>query len=341
MRIARSPRAFAAVLCCALSSPAGPVHAQNADPVEEARANFQRALELEQARDYAGALKLFRQVGQVKLTPQVRYHIAACEENLGKMVAALGGYELALKHGQGMPAGFLAEVQQSIDYLKQRIPTVIVSRGEGAQAAAIELDGVQLGSKSIGIEVPLDPGPHVLRATAPGYQDFQETINVSEGDREEVTIDLVLLPKAVAPPPPPPKVEPEAGPVKGYGALPFIVGGSGLVVAAVGGVLLGVSQGQASQAVDLCNNSTDCTGVDGDTWQEARSLYDSARTTEAIGWVGIGVGVTAVAVGTVLYVLDPGRKSEQARVRKSEQAGMRVVPAAPGASAGLSFVGRF
>lgn len=341
MRIVGSPRAFAAVLCCALGAPIAPVHAQNVDPVVQARANFQRALELEQARDYAGALKLFRQVGQVKLTPQVRYHIAACEENLGKMVAALGGYELALKHGQGMPPGFLSEVQQSIDYLKQRIPTVIVSRGEGAEAATIELDGVQLGSKSIGVEIPLDPGPHVLRATAPGYRDFEDTVTVSEGAREEISIELVPLPKAEQPPAPPPKTEPEALSVKGYGPLPFIVGGSGLVVAAVGGVLLGVSQGQASEALRLCDGSSDCSNADPDDWADARSLYDSARTTEAIGWVGVGVGVAAVAVGTVLYVMDPGRKSEQARARRAAQAGVRVVPAAPGASAGLSLMGRF
>lgn len=304
--------------------------------MEEARANFQRALELEQARDYAGALKLFRQVGQVKLTPQVRYHIAACEENLGKMVAALGGYELALKHGQGMPAGFLAEVEQSIEYLKQRIPTVIVSRGDGAQAAVIELDGVQLGSKSIGIEVPLDPGPHVVRATASGYRDFEETLSVSEGDREEITIELVPVPAAVAPVAPPPKtapVQPEGE--KGFGMLPFVVGGSGLVLAAVGGVLLGVSQSKANEALELCGG-TDCTALgdtDGDAWYEARSALDSARTMEAIGWVGVGVGVSALAAGTVMFFVDPGRKTEQAR--------LRVLPSAPGSHAGVSLVGRF
>ena len=312
-----------------------PVRAAEPDQVDEARANFQRALELEQARDYAGALKLFRQVGQVKLTPQVRYHIAACEENLGKMVAALGGYELALKHGQGMPEGFLAEVQQSIDYLRQRIPTVIVSRGEGAQAAAIELDGVQLGSKSIGIEVPLDPGPHVLRATASGFRDFEETINVSEGDREEVTIDLVPVPTAVAVAPPPPPPPPQEQPEKGYGALPFIVGGSGLALAAIGGVLLGVSQAKADEALTLCGG-TDCTALGDDRpedWYDARAAFDSARTLETVGWVGIGVGVTALAAGTVLFFIDPGRKSEQAR--------LRVLPSAPAAHAGISLVGRF
>ena len=328
----RSSLAVAIALAGCVGLIGVPARAADPDSVELARANFQRALELEQARDYAGALKLFRQVGQVKLTPQVRYHIAACEENLGKMVAALGGYELALKHGQGMPAGFLAEVQQSIDYLKQRIPSVIVSRGEGAEAAAIELDGVQLGSKSIGIEVPLDPGPHVVRGTAPGFQDFEETINVGEGDREEVTIDLVPKAAEVAVVAPPPSENQQDGPAKGYGAAPFIVGGSGLVVAAVGAVLLGVSQGKANEALAICG-SPDCTMAEPDDWYAARSLIDSAHTLEAVGWVGVGVGVAAVATGTVLFFIDPGRKTESAR--------LRVLPSAPGSHAGISLVGRF
>jgi hypothetical protein len=331
------PRPLTVALALAFGvASVGPVaRAAEPDAVEEARANFQRALELEQARDYAGALKLFRQVGQVKLTPQVRYHIAACEENLGKMVAALGGYELALKHGQGMPAGFLAEVQQSIDYLKQRIPTVIVSRGEGAQAATVELDGVQLGSKSIGIEVPLDPGPHVISASAEGYSNFEETINVGEGSHEEVTVELVPLPEQATPAATSPG-EPKTEAVKGFGATPFVVGGAGVVVAAVGVVLLGVSQGQASEALALCGGSTDCVAVgDGrpDDWYRARDLSNSAHTLEAVGWVGVGVGAAALATGTVLFFIDPGRKTETAR--------LRLLPAAPGAHAGVSLLGRF
>jgi len=334
-RFGPRPLTVAVALAFAVTSVGPVVRAAEPDAVEEARANFQRALELEQARDYAGALKLFRQVGQVKLTPQVRYHIAACEENLGKMVAALGGYELALKHGQGMPAGFLAEVQQSIDYLKQRIPTVIVSRGEGAQAATVELDGVQLGSKSIGIEVPLDPGPHVISASAAGYETFEETINVAEGDHEEVAIELVPLPEKATPVASASEA-PKSEAAKGYGVTPFVVGGAGLVVAAVGGVLLGVSQGQANQALAICKGSTDCSSL-GDSnpgeWYRARDLYDSARTLETVGWVGVGVGAAALATGTVLFFIDPGRKTESAR--------LRVLPAAPGAHAGVSLVGRF
>ena len=97
--------------------------AQTSDELSEARAAFQRGIELEQAKNWGGALKQFRQVGQVKMTPQVRYHIALCEENLGKLVAALGGYELALADAESVGDGvsFKQEVEASVNDLRARI----------------------------------------------------------------------------------------------------------------------------------------------------------------------------------------------------------------------------
>src|SRR5260221_658363 len=73
-----------------------PAFAQDKKELSKARALFQRAIELEQAGNYTQALEQFRDVGQVRMTPQVRFHIATCEEKLGRLVTALGGYELAL-----------------------------------------------------------------------------------------------------------------------------------------------------------------------------------------------------------------------------------------------------
>ena len=67
-----------------------PALAQDAAELKKARAQFQQATELEQAGNWTAALQAFREVGQVRMTPQVRFHIAVCEEKLGRLVAALG-----------------------------------------------------------------------------------------------------------------------------------------------------------------------------------------------------------------------------------------------------------
>ena len=144
-----------------------PLLAQESE-IETARRKFGQALELEVAEDWSGALRLYREVSLVKMTPQVRYHIATCEEKLGHLVAALGGYHLAQRQSEGMHPDFIEEVEGSIEDLKARIPKLTLERGVGAEGAVISLDGVKLGEAQLGSEIPLDPGPHQLAAEASG-----------------------------------------------------------------------------------------------------------------------------------------------------------------------------
>ncbi len=115
LRVHRFTQRIALVLSCALGSAAVTVPAHDAPDKEElsrARARFQQATELEQAGNWAAALQQFREVGQVRMTPQVRYHIALCEEKLGKLVAALGGYELALSEADSLGPDFHKEGEE-------------------------------------------------------------------------------------------------------------------------------------------------------------------------------------------------------------------------------------
>src|SRR5690606_13394940 len=103
---------------------------------------------------------------------------------------------LALADAESVGDGvsFKQEVEASISELRARIPKVVIERGQGAEAASIQLDGVALGDSSIGVEVPLDPGPHSLIATAPGYVDYSDTFEVAEEETRTVTVTLEPLP---------------------------------------------------------------------------------------------------------------------------------------------------
>ena len=319
--------------------PAKVARAQDEEQIRAARGKFQRGLELEQAGNYAGAVTLFRDVGQIKMTPQVRYHIATCEEKLGQLVAALGGYELALQTSEGMHPDFIRDVETSVEDLRARIPKLLIERGSGAEAAAIELDGVALGVTQIGNEMPLDPGPHTVSAKAPGFEDYSETVTVTESNVQTLSIEMSPLPED-APVTSSATQEDEAP--KGYGIWPYVIGGVGVAAAATGAILLPVSQGKAGQAEDICGG-TNCDSL-GDTdpaaWNEAHSLVDSAKTLETVGWISIGVGVAAIGTGVVLYLIDPTRTGESA---PSDDSGPEVswMAAAPGADAGFSLVGSF
>ncbi|HEY3254828.1 MAG TPA: PEGA domain-containing protein, partial [Polyangiaceae bacterium] len=181
-----------------------PAWAQDKKELSKARAQFQRGIELEQAGNFSTALEQFRDVGQVRMTPQVRFHIATCEEKLGRLVTALGGYQLAFADADSVGEDFKAEVQTAVTRLEAGIPKLVIQRGSGAEAAEIQLDGVALGASSVGVPVPLDPGPHSVSAKAPGALPFSQTVTIAEN--EQKTVDVALSPE------PQPEAHPSAGP---------------------------------------------------------------------------------------------------------------------------------
>ena len=123
----------------------------------------------------ATALEQFRDVGQVRMTPQVRFHIASCEEKLGRLVTALGGYQLAFADADSVGDDF--KIRKSTPPSRAYKPAYPQARDRtrctGAEAAEIQLDGVALGASSVGVAVPLDPGAaHSVSAKAPGALPF-------------------------------------------------------------------------------------------------------------------------------------------------------------------------
>jgi len=330
-------------LLLAGSTVAGAARAQpTEEELKEARTQFHRAIELEQAGNWAGALRLFRDVSQIKMTPQVRFHIALCEENLGKLVAALGGYELALADAESVGGTFKEEVEANIDQLRARIPKLIIERGPGAEAAKIELDGIELGSSSIGVEVPVDPGPHQVDATAKGYEDFEEAVTVEEQDVETLVIEMKPIPKEKGQTggggtsgAPPPKKQPKVLPIA-------LVAGGGVAIVG-GGVALLLAQVQFSDIQSQCPGDDPCS-------ESLKSPYRQAQTKQAVGYTALGVGAVAAGVG-VYFMLHPekleskkdkGKQPNDKGPKKTQKkASVRLVPAAPGSDAGFSVLGRF
>lgn len=320
------------------------------EELSQARAKFQQATELEQAGNWAAALRAFREVGQVKMTPQVRYHIALCEENLGKLVAALGGYKLAAADADAVGAGFREEVEASIERMEAKVPRLIIERGPGAEAATVMLDGVSLGASSVGVPVPLDPGPHTVSAKAPGYEDFSTTIDVTEGGEESVTIQLTELEKESESP-----VGTEGPPQIDQGAkgpdlrtISYVVGGVGAASLVASGVFFYLLQSNTSDIEKMCGTDETCEG-DLHTRAEHEKATDLNGKIARYYYLTLVTGGLAVAgIGTAayLYIRSGQQGKEKPESPEPVEPGSdfvwRIDPAAPGADvAGLSFVGAF
>jgi hypothetical protein len=342
-RIARTG-CLALALAAGLVTHTGAVpsaYAAEKDDLSKARAKFQQATELEQAGNHANALQLFREVGQVRMTPQVRFHIATCEEKLGKLVAALGGYELALAEAESLGPEFQKEVEERTASLRGRIPKLVIERGEGAETATIELDGVSLGSSSIGVEVPIDPGPHAIQAKSPGHKPYSSTIEMSEQQVEKITVSLEDLPVDETPvADPKDAVTVPATPThRPSRIIPYAIGGFGAAALVTSGVFFILQRGKDSELETLCGTDRDCTNTEPralnlDQQANARSMNKKLKAYSTTTQISAVAGVVALGVAGVLILTEP----KQAKPATA----WSIEPHAPGAQlGGLSVIGRF
>jgi hypothetical protein len=328
---------LAASHVCSFSLPAraeGPTAAE----LRKARSQFQRGIELEQASNWSDAIQQFREVGAVRMTPQVRFHIAYCEEGLGRLVTALGGYELALAEAEQVGTDFKAEVQTAIDGLRARIPKLVIERGTGADAALVQLDGVDIGASSVGVEVPLDPGPHSVTAAAPGYLHFSATAELKEREVTRLRLDLEPEPTPApdAAPDQPSRVIVVPPPPTANRTVPYIIGGVGIATLAGAGVLFALRQATQAQFDKECPETS---VIDGErvcgqsnegTYKRLKA-YNVATPIVAI----VGVAELGTAVALILFEKKPKAKAPV------EKARFELVPSAPGAFAGVSLIERF
>ncbi len=272
-----------------------PAAETTAEALKRAREQFGQALALQTAGDWAGALSLLKEVAAVKSTPQVRFNMALCEERLGKLVAALGDYELAAADARAERADQVAEeVEARLEALRARIPKLTVTRGSGAEAAIIALDGVSLGDQVIGMPMPTDPGPHTVEAKAPGFKPFRRSIRVAEQQSE--TIEIVLEPEPAAP-----SVgfvggaQTSSGDPRGARIAGYVIGGAGLASLGASGIFFGLRAGKISDLDKRCPERQ-CASRD------QQSDIDAGKRYTTIANVTLAVGAAAVAGGLVLIL---------------------------------------
>ncbi|MCB9588486.1 MAG: hypothetical protein H6718_23965 [Polyangiaceae bacterium] len=284
--------------------------AQTPAEIQQARTLYSQGLTQEAASDWAGALASFEKVARIRMTPQVRFHIARCKEKLGRLNEALGGYRLAEHEAgttDGVPESVLVEVRTAREELEKRVPRLIIERGEGAESAKIALDGVELGQAQIGREVNVDPGPHLIKVTLPDGRRFERTVQVKEGEQDQVMLDVPpdLQPVATDDDEPKPDDDSQVAafdskdglPPSSGSPMPWIIGGLGVASLAASGVFY-ILRGQANSDLDSeCINDV-CPDTLEDTQSRGESYSMLTGVTLGIGIVGVSVAAIWLLTGS-------------------------------------------
>ncbi|HTA90022.1 MAG TPA: hypothetical protein VK745_10615 [Polyangiaceae bacterium] len=313
----------AASALCSLPSAARAQGPADTDSIKLAREQFNQALSLQTGGDWAGALALLKEVAAVKPTPQVRFNIAICEERLGRLVAALGDYELAASDAQAEKSDQVGqEVDARLEALKARVPRVVVQRSDGADAATISLDGVSLGDSVLNVPLPADPGPHVVEAKALGFRPFKQAFRVAEQQTATIQVKLEAEPAKVEPSTQP-QVRPASQSARTAG---FVVGGVGIASLIASGTLFYLRQTTISDLDKQCGaNRQACP-------DSAHNTVDRGKLYTTLGDVTLGVGAVGLGIGAALVI---------AGGHSSEQPSVAIAPGAANADAGATLFGRF
>ncbi len=321
-------------------STAGNASAQSKEELDRARVLFREGVALSAANNCAAALGKFQEVSKVKMTAQVAFNIGECEERLGKLVEALGNYRVAasMAADDKRAKDVAAKVGERVEALEARIPKLTIKRGEGADTATIELDGVELGASQISTELPVNPGSHVVTGKVDGKEYLKETVSLEEKENKtfEVTIEL---PKQVEKPIEQTKPDQPPPPPKGGSKVPgAVVLGLGIASGVVSGVFWGLRGGALSDLDTMCGGDSSCPPSAQDTADQGKLYTGVAEATALVGVAGIVTGIVLLATS------GPSAPKKQDGEGDSTQSkrGMRFVASAPGASVGgFSLVGRF
>ncbi|MEZ4313963.1 MAG: hypothetical protein R3F14_38565 [Polyangiaceae bacterium] len=290
----------------------------SAEPTDAERAAakqaFEEGLELEKKGDYENALGRFFKVGEFKMTPHVRFHIALCEEKLGKLVSAMRGFELAEAEAlkMGKDAQVVAEkAPERAEALRKRIASVRIEVKGRILYSRVLIDGQPVPEKDFGTLVPVDPGKHTISVDTDGvttqsrevtlaekgYETIQLEIDDPEKPVPTATASVSETTSATAPPPPPPPSRVPA----------FVLGGAGVASLIGAGVFYGLRVGALGELEEKCPAPA---GGGGRVCPpEAKGALDDAQTFTIAAGVMVGVGVAALGGAGAYWFLTQRKPS--------------------------------
>lgn len=152
----------------------------------------------------------------------------------------------------------------------------------------VALDGVKLNSAAWGVPSPIDVGNHVMTVSATDKRTWQQSVSVAR-DGQMVSVAVPSL--SDAPHERHPDAVPKPSSLRPVGIVIGAVGVAGLAVGGIGGVMAFVKRGESNKGC-----TPDCT-------QPAVDANEQAKTWAWVSNIGFGVGVAALAVGTIFFIV--------------------------------------
>ena len=277
------------------------------DDIARAKKRFEEGKALEDGEKWSEALAAFNDVAAVKTTPQVRFQIAFCEENLGHFVAAIRGYEEAVslaEKDEERAKDVLKAAPTRAQALKARVPSVNLEiKGPGAEKTrfAVLIDDAPVAESALHSPIQLDVGAHAidLETVSKEGKSKKHVADITLAERQEKSVRIeVPLVDADEAGGEPIKPTPQPEPGKPGNKIPAIVVGSvGIASLITSAVFLGLRQDTIATVSASCRSAdmlSKCSPALKDTADNGRS-YTYASASLAL------IGVAALGTATALW----------------------------------------
>jgi hypothetical protein len=278
---------------------ASPAFAQSGSNKAAAEALFSEGRSLAAAGKCPEAIPKFQ--ASQKLDPGIGtlLNLAECYEQVGKTASAWAEYREIISLARAAGSKEREELAaQKAKALEPKLSRLAVKTTGDVSGVSIKRDGEALEAAEVGVAIPVDPGTHVIEASAPGKQTFSRSVEVGkEGDSQVVEIpalaDATTETGAAGP------SEQPADKGGGSGAtqrtIGLVLGGVGIAGIAVGAVF-GLQAGSKwDDAKSKCDAYPYGCGDDG------VSLGDDAKSAATISTLGFIAGGVLLAGGAALF----------------------------------------
>jgi hypothetical protein len=203
----------------------------------------------------------------------------------------------------------LAEIKPKVPYLR------IILKVNSPADTVVTYDDSELEPSMIGIDIPVDPGKHVVVVEAPGVPNRKYDVMMEAGKRQTLQVEPAVHMET--------PVVPEDSSRGMKRTVGFVVGGVGVAGLVAGAITGGLALSDHGAAEEACPTRKGCS-------PEVIDIANRGQTLSIVNTVALAVGVVGVAVGIPLIVMN-GKAKETSTV------GFWVSPY--GARIGLS--GRF
>jgi hypothetical protein len=270
-------------------------------------------------KNYEIAADRFARADSLVHAPTLSIELARAQVGLRRFVEAQETYLRIIREGvaPGSPPAFSKAFQDAQKEIKAIPPKLawVTLTVTGPSAFIVTIDGVEVPKAALDVKRAVNPGNHLVKASADGYVPNEASLAVGEGESAAVSLTLDPMPLSKTAKPPVATaaktvITPafgasttggEAGRARGstqktMGIIALGVGGAGLIAGSITGLMAISRHGELQSS---------CPG--GKCSPDEQNTLDSFRTMSTVSTIGFIVGAAGVAGGAALLLTAPSR----------------------------------